>query len=253
MRHMDDAMDSLLRTALAEYAAAGVPGRSAAVGRRVHARVAAGAGRRRTPGRRVVLALVAAAVALALATGVALAATGAFKTQRIVQVPAALWQQHFAEQHHGVSGKGSAGPAQEATLAEAQRQAGFRIHTLDGLGARLTRVTYSTVTFRDGSQEPEVVVDYAVGDVTVSLVELKDPNPSAPYEIPNARPGAVRTINGAQYLFGTDPDGRVRYIQFKTPDGIVFSVNFYGPPYPDNTGPGGVDPQLATNVISHIR
>jgi hypothetical protein len=138
-------------------------------------------------------------------------------------------------------------------LAEAERRAGFRVHTLRGVaGAELTRVTTATVTFRDGSQEPQVVVDYRLGDVTISIVELKDPNPAAPYEIPGGSPSAIRTIDGARYLFGTDPDGEVRYIQFKRTDGIVFSVNFYGPTQPGSNGPGAVDPQLATNVIRHI-
>jgi len=117
----------------------------------------------------------------------------------------------------------------------------------------VTKVTWTTVTYPDGLREPQVVVDYRVGDYIVAVVELKDPNPSAPYEVPGAPRLAVQTIDGSQYLFGSDSEGRVVYVQFKTVDGIVFSVNFYGPPYPpDTTGPGGADRQFATDIVRHL-
>ena len=252
MRRTEDGFESLLRSAMLEYAVQGVPGPSEAARRKVLAGLA-GARRRRRHGRRLVLALVAAAVVVAIATGAALA-TGVLNTRDIVQVPADVWQQHFQQQHHGDAAKGTAGPGQAGTLAEAQRRAGFHVHTLQGMAeAQLTGVTSSTVTFRDGSKEPEVVVDYRLGDAIISVIEVKDPNPTAPFEIPNAPPGAVRTIGGEQYLFGTDSAGEVRYVQFKTTDGIVFSVNFFGPPDASSSvGPGGVDPQVATDVVRHL-
>jgi hypothetical protein len=248
--HENDGLESILRSALAEHTALGVPGRSAAVSEQVRAGLASAAGRRRHRGRRLGLALVVVAVVLAIAAGAALA-TGVLNRD-IIPVPVSVWQQHFQQQHHGTTGKGSAAPGQPATLAEAQRRAGFRVHTLKGVtGAELTRVTATTVTFRDGSQEPEVTVDYQLGDVAISIIEVKDPNPTAPFEVPGVAPSAIRTIDGAQYLFGTDSAGQVTYVQFKTTDGIVFSVNFYGPSY-GPSGKGSIDPRFATDVIRHI-
>lgn len=200
------------------------------------------------------LALVVAVIALLAATAVALA-TGVvhLPTRAIVQEPAAVWRQNFAQQHHGTTGKGSAGPSQEGTVAEVQQQAGFRVHTLKGVtGAEVTRATWSTVTFKDGSAEPEVVLDYRMGDFIVAVVELKDANPATPYEVPTAQRSFVQTIDGAQYLFATDGTGSVVYVQFKTTDGVIFSVNFFGPPYPNGVGPGGADRQFATNVVLHL-
>ena len=108
MTRADDGMEPVLRAALEEYTAQGVPGPSAAVREKVRAGLASGAGRRRRRGRRLVLALVAVAVAIALATGVAIA-TGVL-TQPIVQVPASVFREHFQAQHHGSTGKGSVGP-----------------------------------------------------------------------------------------------------------------------------------------------
>jgi hypothetical protein len=87
---------------------------------------------------RKILALVAAATALAVAAGAALA-TGVLNRE-IVQVPPSEWLQHFQEQHHGSAGKGAAAPPGEAaTVADAQRRVGFRVHTLNGVaGADLT-------------------------------------------------------------------------------------------------------------------
>lgn len=245
--HGDGGMDQVLRAALDAYTARAVPGRSAAVRERVHAGLAP---RRR--GRRLALALVAVAVALALATGVAIAA--GVLNQPIVQVPADVFRQHFQEQHHGTAGKGAAGPGQPATIDEAGRRAGFRVRTLRGMeGAELKGVTVTNVTFRDGSREPEVEVDYQVGGVTVSATQVKDAHPGAPFEVPSLAPNMrVETIDGAQYLFIRDTNGAVRAVQYKTGDGIVLSVNFFGPPYPGTAGPGGVDDQLAMDVIRHL-
>jgi len=200
------------------------------------------------------LALAIAVIALVAATVVAFA-TGVvhLPTRAIVQKPAAAWQQDFSQQHHGTTGKGSAGPAQGGTLADVQRQAGFHVHTLSGVaGAELTNATWSTVTFRDGSTEPEVVLEYRVGDFILGVVELKDKNPAAPYEVPTVQHGYVQTIDGAQYLFATDGTGSVTDVQFKATDGVIFSVNFYGPRYPNASGPGGASRQFATNVVLQL-
>lgn len=252
MRHEDDAMDAVLRAALEAHTARAVPGPSAAVRERVRAGLEPRAGRRLPRGRRLVLGIVAVAIALALATGVAIAA--GVLNQPIVQVPADVFRQHFQQQHHGTAGKGSVGPGQTASIDEAGRRAGFRVRTLKGVdGAELTQVTVSSVTFRDGSREPEVEVDYRVGDVTVSATQVKDPRPNAPFEVPSLAPNMrLETIDGAQYLFILDATGAVRAVQYKTADGIVLSVNFFGPPYPGTTGPGGADPKFAEDVIRHL-
>jgi len=252
MRHEEDGMDAVLRAALEAHTARAVPGPSAAVRERVRAGLEPRA-RRRPRGRRLVLGIVAVAVALALATGVAIAA--GVLNQPIVQVPADVFRQHFQEQHHGTAGKGTTGPGtQTGSVDEAGRRAGFRVRTLRGVdGAELTQVTVSSVTFRDGSREPEVEVDYRVGDVTVSATQAKDPQPNAPFEVPSLAPNMrVQTIDGAQYLFILDATGAVRAVQYKTADGIVLSVNFFGPPYPGTTGPGGADPNFAEDVIRHL-
>ena len=250
MSSEDQALEQLLRSALAEDAARAIPGPSSEVRRRVRAGMER---RRRRPGRRLVLALVAVAAALALATGVAVA-TGVVN-QRIVEVPRDVWLQHFAQQHHGTTGKGSAQPLQPASVAEAQRRAGCHVHTLNGLqGAELTSSYSTTVVFRDGSVEPEVELEYRVGDVRVIIVEVRDPNPGTPLEVPGVLrpPSHIETIGGSQYLFGEASNGQVFYVQFKTTDGIVFSVNFYGPPSASAGGPGPVDHDLAANVVRHI-
>jgi hypothetical protein len=117
MRRTEDGFESLLRSAMLEYAVQAVPGPSEAARRKVLAGLA-GARRRRRHGRRLVLALVAAAVALAIATGAALA-TGVLHNRDIVQLPGDVWRQHFQQQHHGDAAKGTAGPGQAGTLVEA--------------------------------------------------------------------------------------------------------------------------------------
>jgi hypothetical protein len=253
MSRDDEALERALRAALAAHVADAVPGPSQAVRRRVWDGLALRR-RSRPRGRRLVLALVAVVVLLALATGVGLA-TGLLN-QPIVELPRSVWLQHFAQQHHGSTGKGSAGPGQVTDLAEAQRRAGFHVHTLNGVpGARLTQVTSNVVTYRDGSKEPEVILRYAVGSFTVDVIELGDPNPKQPFEIPalttpNMR---VETIDGAQYLFLDDSQGGVRDVQFKSADGVVFSVNFFGPTVSSRIGPGAADHQLASDVVLHLR
>lgn len=62
----------------------------------------------------------------------------------------------------------------------------------------------------------------------------------------------IDRIDDSEYLVIADETGKVRDIQFKTSDGIVFSVNFFGPPYSNTVGPGGVDVEFARNVIRHL-
>jgi len=208
---------------------------------------------RRHLNRRLFLAVLAAAVALAMATGAAFAA-GLLTTRPISEVPAAIFQQHFQQQHHGTTGKGSAGPGETGTLAGAQQRAGFQARTLKGIpGVKLNRVTSNTITFRDGSREPMIELDYELGDVRVIATEIKDPHPDAPFEVPILSPNMrIERIDDSQYLVIADETGKVRDIQFKTSEGIVFSVNFFGPPYPNTVGPGGVDVEFARNVIRHL-
>jgi hypothetical protein len=74
--------------------------------------------------------------------------------------------------------------------ADVQRQAGFHVHTLGGVaGAELTNATWSTVTISAGSTEPEVVLEYRLGDFILGVVELKDKNPPAPFEVPTVQHG----------------------------------------------------------------
>jgi hypothetical protein len=249
----DEAMDRLLRTALTDDAADAVPGPSEPFRRRVRGALPAARRRRRSGMRRLALAVLVAVLALAIATGIAVA-TGVLD-QRIVEVPSDVFMEHFRQQHHGSGEKGSLAPDQPASLAEAERQAGFRARTLNGVsGARLTGAAWSAVTYRDGLREPAIDLQYRVGSVTVSITEIRDPNPHAPFEIPATGLPTMRveTIAGAQYLFITDDRGYVRDIQLKTADGIVISVNFFGPAYPGTTGPGGVDRQLATDLVGHL-
>jgi hypothetical protein len=249
----DEAMEEMIRSALIEHVSEGIPGPSHEVRRRVRAGMAlrARSGRRRMV--RVVLVVVAVAATIAIATGIAVA-TGVLN-QPIVHVPADVWLKHFSEQHHGTTGKGSGQPGRPTTVTDAERRAGFHVRTLNGVaGAELTGVTSTTVTYRDGSNEPEVELTYVVGTVTVSAVEVRDPSPRTPLEVPGTLipPSHVETIGGAQYLLGEDQTGHVRYIQFKTTDEVVFSVNFFGLPYPGTTGPGGVDPKMAVDVVRHL-
>jgi hypothetical protein len=62
----------------------------------------------------------------------------------------------------------------------------------------------------------------------------------------------VETIGGAQYLIPEDPDGTVHFVQFKTVDGIDFSVNFFGPPAPGAIGPSRVSHQFAVEIVQHL-
>ncbi len=82
----------------------------------------------------------------------------------------------------------------------------------------------------------------------------QDPNPAAPFEIPAPLlpTMTVETIGGADYLFESDEAGLVRDVQFKTTDGVLLSVNFFGPTEPETTEPGGVDHRLAVAVVGHL-
>lgn len=101
-------LDSLLHTALTEHAELQIPGRSQAVRQRVRAAMTPAP--RRHLDRRLFPAVLAAAVALAIATGAAFAA-GLLTTRPISELPAAIFQQHFRQQHHGTAGKVRQGPA----------------------------------------------------------------------------------------------------------------------------------------------
>jgi hypothetical protein len=250
--HEHDGLEPMLRAALDDYASHGIRGRRPAVRDRVLAGATPRARRSRRV-RRVVLALAVVAALLALATGAAIAA--GVLTQPIVQVPVEVWQQHFAQEHHGSTGKGTIQPAQVSGLAEAERRAGFHVRTLQGVdGAELVQVTSGSVVFQDGSREPEVDLEYQVGDTRVSVTETRDPHPNTPLEVPGLAPNMhIETIGGSQYLFQLDTydPAEVRDVQFKTTDGVVFSVNFFGPHHPDNPsgGPGGVDHAFAVGAV----
>jgi hypothetical protein len=98
-----------------------------------------------------------------------------------------------------------------------------------------------------------IELDYELGNVKVSATEIKDPHPDASFEVPSlSRNMRIERIDDSQYLIIGDDTGKVRVMQFKTSDGIVFSVNFFGPPYPNTKGPGGVDIEFARNVIRHL-
>ncbi len=247
-------LDSVLRATLAPDVQERVPHADASVLRAVRAKVARDGGRRGAPrhGRRLVWVLVAAVVALLLAAGSGLAA--AVMTQRIELVAPGVWQQRFASEHGGQTGKGAEQGAQETTLAEAQQRAGFHVRVLGGVtGARLMAVRSATVAYPDGKHYPSVDLEYSVGEVRVIVTEILDPDPKAPFTIPNQLTPTthVVTIDGSQYLFIADARGKVRDVQFKTTDGVVISINFFAP-VASGGAPDGVDAKFAQDVVRHV-
>src|SRR2546430_16602567 len=107
----EDELEAVLRSALADHAARGVPAAGPAVRRRVRDRLARERPRsraRRRPGRTLGLGLAAAAVALALATGVALAP--GVVGRGIGLGPAAGWLRTFQGPLHGRDGQDRGAP-----------------------------------------------------------------------------------------------------------------------------------------------
>jgi hypothetical protein len=146
-------------------------------------------------------------------------------------------------------GKGSSAQPETATLAEARQFAGFPVRTLDGLpGAQLQTVSIYTITFDTAPGQPSrptVELRYLVGQMQVSIVEVRDP-----LDAPPATQTYVEElpVGGSHYVL-TPRTGLVNVAQAKEADGVSIVVNFF-----DRSAgaPTGADRQVAYLVVRQL-
>jgi hypothetical protein len=139
-------------------------------------------------------------------------------------------------------GRTTGGAPVVTTLAGAQRVAGFRVRTLDGLpGAQLERVTVGTTVFDTAPgrpAEPVVTLQYGLGKTRIAITETIDPL-AAPVTLRAA--GEDVPAGSARFLLlpGTGP---VTSAAAKAPDGVSVVVSFFP----------GADRQTARQVVERL-
>ena len=153
----------------------------------------------------------------------------------------------------GVPGKGKGadpgtGASVVTTLANAERVAGFRVRTLDGLaGAQLQQVTIQSVRFDTAPGRPiETVVSltYALGQTQITIDEVVNP-------LPGVAPGAIGQevqVGGAPFAL-IPRTGLVTAATANDEDGVAVVV-FFNAHTP--AGVTGVDRQTAQQVIERL-